>query len=200
MSEVNKEFSEFGKKMFILFILAIISVIAGIIGWAVPALGFINLIMMIVYFVFLILARGHIVNANKSLNNEDLDYFCKRILVAIITAIIGSISFQIGWGGLNDILTGGGDLGSSEAIAGYIIFGVLILTGSILLIIALIFDILAWSDMKGFFRDNKSMFPEDKVKNAETGSLLMMLGAIPFVGFILRIIGSYFLSKLKDLE
>ncbi len=200
MSEVNKEFSEFGKKMFILFILAIISVIAGIIGWAVPALGFINLIMMIVYFVFLILARGHIVNANKSLNNEDLDSFCKRIMVAIITAIIGSIFFQIGIGGLFAILNGGGDLGSPAAIVGYIIFGILILAGIIILIIALIFDILAWSDMKGFFRDNKSMFPEGMAKNAETGSLLMMLGAIPFVGFILRIIGSYFLSKLKDLE
>lgn len=200
MSEVNKEFVEFGNKMFILFILAIISTVAGIISWAVPAVGYINLILVIVYFVFLILARGHIVNANKSLNNEDLDSFCKRILVAIITTIIGTIFLQIGLGGLFAILNGPGDLGSPAAIAGYIIFGVLILAGIILVIIALIFDILAWSDMKGFFRDNKSMFPEDMAKKAETGSLLMMLGAIPFVGFILRIIGSYFLSQLKDLE
>ena len=185
--------------MFILFILAIISTVAGIIGWAVPALGFINLIMIIVYFVFLILARGHIVNANKSLNNEDLASFCKRILVAIITTIIGSIFLQIGLAGIYAI-AGGPDPGSGAAIAGYIVLGILLLVGIILLIIALIFDILAWSDMKGFFRDNKSMFPEEKAKNAETGSLLMMLGAIPFVGFILRIIGSYFLSQLKDLE
>ena len=200
MSEVNKEFVEFGNKMFILFILAIISTVAGIISWAVPAVGYINLILVIVYFVFLILARGHIVNANDSLKNKELESFCKRILIAIITAIIGTIFLQIGMGGLFAILNSGGDLGSPAAIAGYIIFGILILTAIILLIIALIFDILAWSDMKGFFRDNKSMFPEDKAKNAETGSLLMMLGAIPFVGFILRIIGCYFLSQLKDLE
>ena len=197
---MNKEFVEFGNKMFILFILAIISTVAGIISWAVPAVGYINLILVIVYFVFLILARGHIVNANDSLKNKELESFCKRILIAIITAIIGTIFLQIGMGGLFAILNSGGDLGSPAAIAGYIIFGILILTAIILLIIALIFDILAWSDMKGFFRDNKSMFPEDKAKNAETGSLLMMLGAIPFVGFILRIIGCYFLSQLKDLE
>jgi len=199
LSEVKKEFIEFGNKMFILFILAIISFVAGIIGWAVPALGFINLILMIVYFVFLILARGHIVNANKSLNNEDLASFCKRILVAIITTIIGSIFLQIGLAGIYAIAYGPNP-GSEAAIAGYIVLGLLLLVGIILLIIALIFDILAWSDMKGFFRDNKSMFTEDKAKKAETGSLLMMLGAIPFVGFILRIIGSYFLSQLKDLE
>lgn len=199
MSEVKKEFIEFGNKMFILFILAIISFVAGIIGWAVPELGFINLILMIVYFVFLILARGNIVNANKSLNNEDLTSFCKRILVAIITTIIGSIFLQIGLAGIYAIAYGP-DPGSDAAIAGYIVLGLLVLVGIVLVIIAIIFDILAWSDMKGFFRDNKTMFPEDKAKNAETGSLLMMLGAIPFVGFILRIIGSYFLSQLKDIE
>jgi hypothetical protein len=199
LSEVNKEFSEFGNKMFILFILAIISTVAGIIGWAVPALGFINLILMIVYFVFLILARGHIVNANKSLNNEDLKSFCKRILVAIITTIIGSIFLQIGLAGIYAIAYGP-DPGTGASIAGYIVLGLLVIAAIVLLIIAIIFDILAWSDMKGFFRDNKTMFPEDKAKNAETGSLLMMLGAIPVVGFILRIIGSYLLSQLKDLE
>ncbi|MFX0138147.1 MAG: hypothetical protein ACFFDN_31175 [Candidatus Hodarchaeota archaeon] len=186
MSEVNKEFIEFGNKMFILFILAIISAVAGFIGWAVPAVGFINLILVIVYFVFLILARGHIINANNSLNNEDLESFCKRIIVAIVTSIIGLFFFTIAM-----------VLFQTNA---WILGIPIVIVAIILLIIALIFDILAWSDMKGFFRDNKSMFPEDKAKNAETGSLLMMLGALPLVGFILRIIGSYFLSQLKDLE
>ena len=199
MSEVNKEFVEFGNKMFILFILAIISAVAGIIGWAVPAVGFINLIIMIVYYVFLILARGHIVNANNSLNNDDLTSFCKRILIAIITTILGYVFLQIGLAVIYAVAYGP-DPGSAAAIGAYVVFGLLLVVAIVLLVIAIIFNILAWSDMRGFFRDNKSMFPEDKAKNAETGSLLMMLGVIPIVGFILMIIGSYFLSQLKDLE
>ena len=60
--------------------------------------------------------------------------------------------------------------------------------------------------MKGFFRDNKSMFPEDIGKKGETGGLLLMIGAIFYltiilmiVGFILDVIGYFMLSSLKDL-
>ena len=96
---------------------------------------------------------------------------------------------------------------SSIYIGSIIIFAILIIIGLVILIIGAVFDILAWTDMKGFFRDNLSKFPENVGNSAKTGSLLCMIGAIltltfilaPF-GYLLRAIGYFMLMKLKELE
>ena len=207
MSEVNKEFSEFGKKMLILAVLALISFVLGLIAFSVPAVQYANWAMIVVSIIVLILALGHIKTAGEALNNnEKLNSFRSKIIVALILALIGTIFITIGWLSILAIVEGP-DPGSTGAIQGYVSFGILILIGLVILIVGGVFEILAWSSLRDFFKNNLSMFPEGIGKNAETGCFLMKLGAIfilnfilAIVGFILRVIGYFMMSKLKDLE
>ena len=195
MSDTNYQFSQFGKKMLTIAILSIIGLILGIIGSFAPVVGIVNWIIQIVILSILISATKLTLEANGVLNNDDLGNFCRRIKTAAILTIIGLLFFYIA---LILISTG--------AVAA-IIFGIiLIIPGIILLIIAAIKRIQGWSDLKGFFRDNKAMFPGETGKKGETGSLLLMIGAIFYltiilmiIGFILDVIGYFMLSSLKDI-
>lgn len=197
-SNVKNEFSEFGKKCLILAILSLISFILGILSFSVPELGYVNIVIFLIYVIIMIMALGNINEAANKLNNKDLFSFRKRMIVVLVLSLIGLILLYVGLAGILAIASSS-DPGSSSAIAGYATFGLMMLVGIILLIVALIMEIIAWSDLRGFFRDNKSMFSEDIAKSAKTGSLLMMLGAIPIVGPILRVVGCFMLSKLKNL-
>ena len=207
MSEVNKEFSEFGNKMLILAILSLISFVLGIIAYAIPAVQYVNWAFLVVSIVVLILALGNIKTAGEALdNNEKLSSFRSKIIVALILALIGTIFVTIGWLTILAIVEGP-DPGSPAAIQGYISFGILILIGIVILIVGGVFEIIAWGSLRDFFKNNLSKFPEGIGKNAETGCYLMKLGAIfnltfilAVIGFILRVIGYFMLSKLKDLD
>ena len=207
MSEVNKEFSEFGSKMLILAILALISFVLGVIAYAIPALQYVNWAFLVVSIIVLILALGNIKTAGEALNNnENLSSFRSKIIVALILALIGTIFVTIGYVSIMAIVNGP-DPGSTGAIQGYISFGILILIGLVLLIVGGVFEIIAWDRLKTFFENNLKMFPEGIGNSAKTGSYLMKLGAIfnltfilAIVGFILRVIGYFMMSKLKDLE
>ncbi|MFX0138149.1 MAG: zinc-ribbon domain-containing protein [Candidatus Hodarchaeota archaeon] len=192
MSDTNYQFSRFGTKMLTIAILSIISFILGIIGIFAPVVGIINWIIQIVILSILISATKHALEANGVLNNKDLGNFCRRIKTAAILTIIGLPFFFIAM-----------ILFQTNAWPAGI---PLVIVGVILLLIAAIKRILGWSDLKGFFRDNKAMFPEDIGKKGETGGLLLMIGAIfyltiilMFIGFILDVIGYFMLSSLKDL-
>ena len=191
MSDTNYQFSRFGSKALVIAILSIIGFILGIIGNFAPPILIINWILQVVILSILISAVGHIREANNVLNNTEVGNFCRKIKSAAILTIIGLIFLYIGiiiiWAG---------------SWVGFIFM----IPGIILLIIAGIKRIQGWSDLRGFFRDNKAMFPEDPGKKAETGSNLLMIGAIfyltiilMFVGFILDVIGYFMLSSLKDL-
>ncbi len=208
MSEVNKEFSEFGSKMLILAILALISFVLGVIAYVIPAVQYVNWAVLVVSIVILIIALGNIKTAGEALdNNEKLSSFRSKIIVALILALIGTIFITVGLASIYAIINSGIDLGSPEAIQGYISFGILILIGIVVLVVGAVFEIIAWGSLRDFFKNNLSMFPEGIGKNAETGCFLMKLGAIfnltlilALIGFILRVIGYFKLSKLKDLE
>jgi hypothetical protein len=198
MSDINvkREFAEFGKKAQILAILSLILFIFGIIGWIVPVVSYISIIIILIYIIYLILALGNINNAAKALNNQDLFIFRSRIITALVLTLIGFIFFTIGITGILAIAYGP----HPEQWQGYVVFGLLILIGIIVLIIALIMEILGWSSLRRFFKSNRSMFPEAIIKNADTACLLLMLGIIPIIGPLLRIVGYFMLSQLKDLE
>ena len=206
MSDANKDFADFGNKALILAILYLIAFILALIGWANRWVSYASLVVLIVILVFLIIATGNIGNAGKKLNNEDLRSFRTRIIVAAILVTLGLILATVGYSVIMFTLQTD-EPGSTAAVLNYIRFGILLLIGIILLIIGAIFELLAWTDMKGFFRDNLSMFPENIGNSAKTGSLLCMIGAIltltfilaPF-GYLLRAIGYFMLMKLKDLE
>lgn len=200
MSEnIKTDFVEFGKKAQILAILSLIMFILGIIGWAVPIVSYISIVFLLIFIIVLILALGNIKKAANTLNNQDLFTFRSRIITALILTFIGFLFFTIGIAGIYAIAYGPNP-GSPQAVQGYIVLGLLILIGIIVLIIALIMQILGWSSFRRFFRANKSMFPEKIGNNAETACLLLMLGVIPVIGPLLNIIGFFLLSKLKELK
>jgi len=178
--------------MLTLAILSIISFIFGVMGNIAWPFMIINWIIQIILLSILISAVKHTLEANNALNNEDLGRFCSKIKSAAILLIVGLPFFYVA------II-----LFSTNAWPAGI---PLIIVGIILLLIAAIKRIQGWSAMKGFFKDNKSMFPENIGKKGETGSLLMFIGAIFYItiilmviGFILDIIGYFMLSSLKDL-
>ncbi|MFX0138146.1 MAG: hypothetical protein ACFFDN_31170 [Candidatus Hodarchaeota archaeon] len=206
MSEVNKEFSEFGKKMLVLAILALISFVLGIISFSVPPIQYANWAVIVVSIVIIILALGNIKPVAEALNNDNLFSFRSKIIVALILGLIGTIIITIGWVSIVAIAQGP-DPASEAAIRGYYTFGFLILIGLIILIVGGVFEIIAWGRLRDFFSNNLDMFPEGIGNSAKTGSYLMKLGAIfnltfllAFVGFILRVVGYLKLSKLRDLE
>jgi len=193
MSDTNYEFSRFGKKMLTLAILSIISFIFGLIGNFAWPFMIINWIIQIILLSILISAIKHTIEANKALNNEGLARFCSKIKSAAILTIVGLPFFYFA---IILFQTNAWPAGIP-----------LIIVGIILLLIAAIKRIQGWSAIKGFFTDNKSMFPENIGKKVETGSLLMFIGAIFYItiilmiiGFILDIIGYFMLSSLKDME
>jgi uncharacterized membrane protein YedE/YeeE len=195
-TNVDYEFSEFGKKAQILAILSLILFIFGIISWGVPVISFISIVILLIYIIVLLLALGNIKNAATKLNNQDLFTFRSRLITALILTLIGFIFFSIGIGGILAIAYGP----NPEQWQGYVVFGVMILIGVIILIIALIMEILGWSSLRTFFKANRNMFPETMVSNAETACLLVMLGIIPIIGPLLRVVGFFMLSSLKNLS
>ncbi len=206
MSDANKDFADFGKKSLILAILYLISFIIGIIAIGVSEAGYVNWVVGIVIIIFLILAAGSVGKAGGKLNNEDLKSFRTRIIVAVILTTVGIILATLGLAVIFATVQGE-DPGGPAAVRTYVIFGILALIGIIIIIIGAIFELLAWTDLKGFFRDNVSMFPEYIGKSAQTGALLGMIGAIltltfilAFLGSLLRAIGYFMLAKLKDLD
>ena len=206
MSDANKDFAEFGKKSLILAILYFISFIIGIIAIAVSEAGYVNMVIGIVIIVFLIIAAGSVGKAGDKLNNDDLKSFRTRIIVSVILVTLGIIMATVAFSIIMATIQGP-DPGSPEAVTMYITFGIVALIGIVIIIIGAIFELLAWTDLKGFFRDNVGKFPEDIGKSAQTGALLGMIGAIltltfilAFLGSLLRAIGYFMLAKLKDLE
>lgn len=187
-------------------ILSLISFVLGIIALFIQPVSYVNWVIQIVAIIVLILALGNIKNAGNALNNENLLDFRFKIILALILNLIGLIIITVGWVSIVAIATGP-DPGSSSAAQGYITFGIVIIAGIIILILGVVMEILAWGRLKNFFRNNKGMFPEGIGSSGESGSLLLQIGAILnltvifiFVGFILRVIGYYKLSALKDLE
>ena len=206
MSDANKDFSDFGKKALILAILYLISFILGISALFVVALSYVIWVVLVFIIVFLILAASSIGKAGDKLNNKNLRSFRTRIIVAVILISLGAIMITVGFAVIFATIQGD-DPGGPEAVQTYITYGIIALIGIIISIIGAVFELLAWIDMKGFFGDNLSKFPEDIGKSAKMGALLCMIGAIftltfilAFLGYLLRVIGYFMLAKLKDLE
>ena len=202
-NDVKRNFAQFGGKMLILAILALIGFIIGVISLFVAAAGYVGYVIQIASLIVLILALVNIGKIAKKLNNRDLSSFRSKIILALILSFIGGILFAIGLAAILAIAYGP-DPGAWE---GYVVFGIMALIGLVLMIVGAILEILAWNDLKHFFRDNKSMFPEPIGKSAESGSKFLMIGSIftltiilAFIGFIFRVIGYFKLSALKKLK
>jgi len=198
--KVNREFREFGDRMYYILIFFILNFV----------LPFIAGIVMLVYTFK---ALGNIKRANDELKNDNLDsfrsYFINSFillfiagLIVGIAAIFAVIAFwpyiisQI----LPDITT---------LLNLVLIPGIILIVGLIMLLIAGILQMQSWSNLNTFFTKNTKMFPkaiaDDAIKGSEklkTASLCLILGFLvitAIIALIYEIIGYSKLAKLRNL-
>ncbi len=203
-TDVNKEFSEFGGRMKVMAILTLISVVIGIftgVSTDFASVGFVDAVIVFVVFILFILVLGDIKSAGVMLNNKNLLSFRSKIITSFIIGIIGMIIFTTGLVGLGITIFFIGDLNL------LIIPLTISIIGIIILIIAAILQIQAWSSLESFFTNNTTLFPPKIAKIAKDGAKLCKIGAIiditiilMWIGDILRVIGYFKLAPLKYLD
>ncbi len=203
-SDVNKEFSEFGGRMKVIAILTLVSVVIGIftgVSTDFAFIGFLDAIIVFVVFILYILMLGDIKSAGVMLNNKNLLNFRSKVIISFILGIIGMIIFTTGLVGIGITIFFIGNLILLPIPLTILIIGV------ILLLIAAILQIKAWSSLESFFTNNTTLFPEKIAKDARDGAKYCKIGAIlditiilTFIGDILRVIGYFKLAPLKYLE
>ncbi len=185
---VNKEFTDFGKKMIIIAILTLLSFILGIVGAFFPLLGLIiTVVFGVLIIIFFLLVLGDIKKAGRELNNKQLLDFTPRFLWGTIMRFIGQIIFSIGLMLIEDLW-------------------VMIIIGVVLIIVGSILRYKAWSGLATFFEANVQLFTPNISGRANTGAKLCKIATIldmtiifSFIGEILRIIGYFMLSGTKNI-
>ena len=207
--DVNKNLSTVGLLCLILAILSIVAFVTGIASWFISFVTYINMAVLAVIMVLMIIGGVFVGKAGDTLNDDNARGFRTKIIIAVILVFVGFILIGVGFATIWATATGqtGLNPGSPEAIQIYVTYGILILVGIVLIIVGAVFEILAWGKLKRFFDSKLAMFPEDIGKSAKTGSFLCQLGAIfnitfilAPIGAILKVVGYFMLSKLKDLE
>ena len=190
MSDVNYQFSRFGTKMIPLAILTIIALILLIIGINLWPILFVAYIFQVVALGILISVTGQAREANKTLNNVDLERFHSKIKTAAILSIIGLPHLYL-----------------AIVLIGNIFFIPFIIIAFILLLISAIKRIQGWGALSSFFKQDELMLKESKYSTAAT---LLMVSGILYIpiffiygligSLILEIIGFFLLLSLKDLS
>ncbi len=198
--ELNREFTDFGKKMNTIAILTLIGLIGTLIGMFSFIGSLISIIMSIIIIIFFLIVIGSIKRAGRLLNNENLLGFPLKFILGTIIRVIGMLFFQIGLSILLNILFYGGTM------AIFTISIVLFLIGIALIEIGSVLRLLAWGGLKSFFEANVQLFPPEISDAGRSGAKLCKIACIidmvifiPFVGDILRILGYFKLAKLRYL-
>ncbi|MBY8984801.1 MAG: zinc ribbon domain-containing protein [Candidatus Lokiarchaeota archaeon] len=197
---VNREFRQFGDRMFYILIFFLLNFIIPVIP---------GILMLIYSFQ----ALGDIKKANKELKSDDLEdfrsYFISSYVLIFITGtiiIIAGILFAMAfWPYIASQTFPPLD----DLLRLILIPGIIFVIGLVMLLIAGILRYSAWKNLNEFFIKNSEMFPEaianDARKGSEnlkTASLCMLLGFLIItilISIIYEIIGYAKLSKLKNL-
>ena len=197
---VNRELSDFGRRMNTIAILTLIGLIGSLIGIFLFLGSIISFVMGIIIIIFFLMVIGNIKRAGRTLNNENLLGFPLKFILGTIVRVIGMLFFEVGLSILFEILF------FSGAMMFFTVSIVLIVIGIALIEIGSVLRLLAWSGLETFFKANMQLFPQVIGSDARSGSKLCKIGCIidmlifiPFVGDILRIIGYFKLAKLKVL-
>jgi uncharacterized membrane protein len=191
--DVRNDFYEFGKNMQIVAICTVLSIVTGVTG--------------LIALIFIFIALGNIKNANLKLNNEYLEEFRSKYIRAFILRIVGTIVLVAGV-----IIMFFSVFMPMDITSFWIIISISVIfipTGLIFEIISVVAEIKAWKNLKRFFEENKSMFPDnlyneliDGCDKLETAALLNAFGFLiitAIIGFIYQIIGYFKLAKLNTL-
>ncbi len=204
MSNVNKEFYEFGSRMYLIAILTLITLIVGIVGWFIninTVIIVVNGILGFIIFIIFLLVLGDIKSAGKMLNNDELLSFRSKFIAGYIIKFIGNLIFAAVAVFLIAMLLGG-----YYYIGALLVAGIIVFVGIIILLIGAILLILAWSNLESFFSHNMDLFPQNIGYDSKNGAHKCKIAAILditiiliFVGDILRMIGYFKLAALKNL-
>ncbi len=197
---VNREFRQFGDKMFYILIFFLLNFIIPVIP---------GILMLIYSFQ----AIEDIKKANKELKSDDLEdfrsYFISSYVLIFITGtiiIIAGILFAIAFWPYIESQT----FPPLEDLLRLILIpGIIFVIALITLLIAGILRYSAWKNLNEFFIKNSEMFPEAIAYDARKGSenlrkasLCMLLGFLIItilISIIYEILGYAKLSKLKNL-
>ena len=191
--DVRKDFYEFGKNMQIVAICTVLSLVTGVTG--------------IIALIFIFIALGNIKKANLKLNNEYLEEFRSKYVRAFILRICGTIVLIIGVINLVFFFFIPSHFDSFWITISISV--ILILAGLTFGITSVVAEMKAWKNLKRFFEENRSMFPDsishelidgcDKLKTAALLNALGFLIITAIIGFIYQIIGYFKLAKLNTL-
>jgi len=191
--DVRKDFYEFGKNMQIVAICTVLSIVTGVTG--------------LIALIFIFIALGNIKNANLKLNNEYLEQFRSKYIRAFILRICGTIVLIAGVINILVIVYIPMDITSYWITVSISI--ILIPTGLVFMITSVVAEMKAWKNLKRFFEENRSMFPDnlnnelidgcDKLKTAVLLNALGFLIITIIIGFIYQVIGYFKLAKLNTL-
>lgn len=192
--EVLKDFSKFGKSIFLSFFIFIINFIVFFVGFLLPIeLLIITSICILAEFLLILYAFVKISRINKKIVDENFNSFYTCLILSFIIGLIGSV------------------IANSISYLLYPINLFLSLTISIPIVIiysSLIYK--TWANLENFFTKNKNAFPDHIGWNAAdaSGNLkhAMMLFIFSFliipiiIGIVLSIRGYYLLgSSLKKI-
>ena len=186
-TNVNKEFTDFGKRMKTIAILTLLSFILGIVGALVFIVQIGAYILSFIIIIFFLLVLGNTKRAGRELNNKELLDFKPRFLFGTIMRFIGQIILSIGFMLIEDLW-------------------VMIIIGLLLIIVGSILRYKAWGGLQTFFVTNSQLFPQDISYKGNKGAKLCKIATIldmtiflSFIGEILRIIGYFKLASTKNL-
>ena len=191
-ANINKEFTDFGKRMKTIAILTLISFILGIVGALVFIVQIGAYILSFIIIIFFLLVLGNTKRAGRELNNKELLDFKPRFLWGTVIRFIGQAILIIG-------------LAFITNLGGVIL---IIVISLILIIVGSILRYKAWSGLATFFDENVQIFTPRISGKANTGAkfckiatILDMTIILSFFGIpdILRIIGYFMLSGTKRI-
>ncbi|MFX1445693.1 MAG: zinc-ribbon domain-containing protein [Promethearchaeota archaeon] len=198
-TNINKEFTNFGRRMTIIAVFTLLSMIFGFIGGIIIIFAVISYIFAFIIIILFLLVLGNTNRAGRVLNNKELLNFRPRFFWGTVIRFIGQILWTIGlWTILNII-----SQGASRPIGGLIL---LMVIGAIIIIAGSILRFFAWGGIATFFEENIQIFNSEISGRANTGAKLCKIATIldmsiilSGIGDILRIIGYFMLSVTKRL-
>ena len=169
-ANINKEFTDFGKRMKTIAILTLLSFILGIIGAFAFIIQIGAYILSFIIIIFFLLVLGNTKRAGRELNNNELLAFKPRFLFGTIMRFIGQIILSIGFMLIEDLW-------------------VMIIIGLLLIIVGSILRYKAWSGLQTFFVTNSQLFPQDISYKGNKGAKLCKIATILDMTIFLSFIG-----------
>ena len=216
--EMKNEFSDFGIKMRKIAICTILLIIP-----------IVNIVAVILLFVYTIKSLGNINRISNTLNNKNLKSYRSYYIISLVIFLVGTIIMILLVANVfivtNEIINAAGN-DSEKLRRAQEEIDEIMLNFRISMILLMIIEgffisilqIIAWSNINTFFKNNNNIFPNPIAIDAIKGSSFLRIAAIislitlipsliifyglvtGIVVFILQIIGYFKLSNLRNLR